>query len=63
MMNRTLVAKPICAKLTIDTELFGKMDPYVKMSLGGQQFKTKTAHGMGKNPTWQDSFSFNHTNE
>lgn len=50
--------KPICAKLTYDTELFGSMDPYCKVTIGSQTFKTHTANDQGKNPNWQDSLSF-----
>ena len=38
------------ARLTRDTETFGKMDPYVKLSTRQQQFKTKVKNGAGKTP-------------
>ena len=57
-MIGTLTIKPTCAKLTYDTEIFGQMDPYVKVRVGNQEYKTKTANDMGKNPTWNDTFTF-----
>lgn len=35
-MSGTLLIKPLSAKLTRDTETFGKMDPYCLIRLGGQ---------------------------
>lgn len=46
------------AKLTHDTETFGKMDPYCKISLGGELKKTRVHQEAGKYPTWNDSFTF-----
>ena len=51
------------AKLTHDTETFGKMDPYCKVSLGGELKKTKTHQEAGKYPTWNDSFTFQRNSE
>ncbi len=53
-----LTVKPTCAKLTYDTEVFGRMDPYVKVHVGSQSYKTKSANDMGKNPSWSDNFTF-----
>jgi Ca2+-dependent lipid-binding protein len=58
MNTGQLIVKPICAKLTYDTEWFGKMDPYAKITVGGSVFKTTPAHDQGKNPNWQDTFTF-----
>ena len=44
------------AKLTRDTEMFGKMDPYVKITSGGTTFKTKVLDGAGKTPKWNQAF-------
>lgn len=54
----TLIIRPICAKLTRDTETFGKMDPYCKVTLGTFTQKTKIADGAGKFPNWQDQLVF-----
>ena len=40
------------ARLTRDTEAFGKMDPYVKIQMREQVFKTKTMQEAGKTPKW-----------
>jgi len=53
-----LVVKPLCAKLTYDTEVFGKMDPYCKVRVGTQEFRTHTHNDAGKNPSWSDSLTF-----
>ena len=58
-MNRgQLIVKPICAKFTYDTEVFGKMDPYAKITIGGTIHKTSVAKDQGKNPNWQDTLNF-----
>ena len=45
------------ARLTRDTEAFGKMDPYVKISTRQQQFKTNVKDGAGKQPVWNQTFN------
>ena len=42
------------AKLTRDTELVGKMDPYVVLKYREQVLKTKTNKNGGKNPSWNE---------
>jgi Ca2+-dependent lipid-binding protein len=34
----------------------GKMDPFVKLSFGGQTFETKVAENQGRKPTWNEVF-------
>jgi len=53
-MTGVLNIKPLEAKLTHDTEIFGKMDPYCEVMIGSEKVKGKTCHGGGKTPTWQD---------
>ena len=55
----TLIVKPMSARLTYDTETFGKMDPYAKITVGQSTQTTRTANDMGKNPVWQDTMTFN----
>ena len=42
------------AKLTRDTAMFSKMDPYCKMQTRDQTFKTKVLDGAGKLPKWNE---------
>ncbi|CAI2375321.1 unnamed protein product [Moneuplotes crassus] len=49
-----LIIEPQTARLYRDTEMFSKMDPFIKFECGGQKKKTKTHHSGGKNPTWDD---------
>ena len=44
------------AKLTHDTETFGKMDPYVKMNCREQEWKSAVCNDGGKHPTWHSQF-------
>lgn len=50
--------RPIEAQLTHDTDTFGKMDPYLRVIVGGQTFQTDVCKGGSKNPKWDDSFDF-----
>ncbi len=42
--------------LTHDTETFGKMDPYVKMTCRDDEWKSTVASDMGKKPKWTGQF-------
>jgi len=44
--------KVLDAKLTRDTEMFGKMSPFVQIEIGGQMRKTATARKAGKTPNF-----------
>ena len=57
MYGGNLVIKPTSAQLTYNTEWFGKMDCYVKITIGGNVFKTNAAHDQGKHPNWQETFN------
>ena len=57
MSSGTLALTVIEARLTRDTETFGKMDPYVKISSRQQQFKTNVKNGAGKTPIWNQTFN------
>lgn len=56
-MPGTFILRPIEAKLTRDTELIGKMDPYCMFRMGGQSFKSTTSQKGGTHPQWQDSIT------
>ena len=52
----TLRLTIIEAKLTRDTELFGKMDPWVNIETRHQKLRTRTLNGAGKTPKWDQAF-------
>ncbi|URE47194.1 C2 domain [Musa troglodytarum] len=58
------MAKGILEVLLIDakglknTDLIGKIDPYVVIQYRGQERKSKTARGQGSNPSWNETFKF-----
>ena len=54
----TLIVRPQAGKITIDTETFGKMDPFVKLQIGATTYQTEVAENEHKTPTWTDSFVF-----
>lgn len=54
----TLFIRCINAKLTHDTETFGRMDPYVKVTINGVTHKTQTHNSGGKNPRWEETLKF-----
>ena len=59
----TLIVRPQSGKLTINTERFGKMDPYVKIECGANHSQTAVAHDQHQTPTWSDSFIYKVTGE
>lgn len=44
------------AALTHDTELVGKMDPYITWKHGDKTYKTTVQKNAGKNPVWGEKF-------
>lgn len=44
-------------KLTRDTELMGKMSPYVTIAFNGKKYKTKVHSSGGKSPVWGNVFT------
>lgn len=53
-----VIFKPVEAQLTHDTDPTGKMDPYFKIEVNGQVFISDVCKEGGKNPKWDDTFSF-----
>lgn len=47
-----LTIKIISAELTRNTELFGKMDPFVSIDYKGLRKSTKVCKRGGKHPSW-----------
>lgn len=43
--------------------MFGKADPYCKLTIGTQENSTKHNAGGGKNPVWNEEFGFDISNE
>ena len=58
VMSGKLTLTVIEAKLTRDTEAFGKMDPFVKVTIGAKTVKTKVKEDAGKEPVWNETFEF-----
>jgi len=44
------------AKLTRNTETFGKMDPYAIVKYREQEHKTQTKNNAGKTPVWNSTY-------
>jgi Ca2+-dependent lipid-binding protein len=43
--------------------MFGKADPFTRLRIGTQEFSTKPNPGGGKNPIWNEEFTFDISNE
>ena len=46
----------LVATLFRNTEVIGKMDPFVTIEYQGMEFKTKTIRNGGMRPQWNESF-------
>lgn len=51
-----LTLRPKEGKLVRDTEVFGKMSPYITITFKGKKYKTKVHDHGGKKPVWTDEF-------
>ena len=58
-MKGTLKLTVLSANLVEDTDLIGKMDPYVVIEIGSQKQQGRTANGAGCMPVWNQDFIFN----
>ncbi len=47
------------ARLTRDTEMFGKMDPFCKIQYRDQNITTTVQKNAGKLPRWNETFDIN----
>lgn len=45
------------ARFSSDKDFLGKMDPYVVVRIGQNEFRTVAANGMGSTPVWNQSFT------
>ena len=39
-----------------DVQWFGRQDPYCRVIIGNQEFKSRTANSGGKTPVWNETF-------
>ena len=62
-MSGTIDIKPLEAKLSHDTETFGKMDPFCQIVIGDSKVKGQVCHSGGKFPRWNDTISVNRNSE
>jgi Ca2+-dependent lipid-binding protein len=53
----------MCGRLTRDTESMGSMDPYLKLTIGARQERSRVHPDGGKFPQWNDEFNFAITTE
>lgn len=53
------MVKIVRAELTRDKNLLTNMDPYCVIRSNAGEVRTSVAKGMGKNPSWSDSFNIN----
>jgi Ca2+-dependent lipid-binding protein len=53
----TISVTCVNARLTHDTELVGKMDPYCVLTYEKTKVKTKVADNQGKTPSWNEKFN------
>jgi len=56
-MGRSLLIRPVSAQLSRGTDWLGRMDPQVEANVGGQIYRSAVAQGMGKTPSWNDTFT------
>ena len=64
MENQAGILKLTCVegKLKRDTEVLGKMSPYITIAFNGNKYKTKVHSNGGKSPVWGDEFTLEVTN-
>jgi Ca2+-dependent lipid-binding protein len=51
-----LYIKIMAGKLQRNTEMIGKMDPYVKIEFAGRTYRTHVISEGGQRPVWNDTF-------
>lgn len=62
-VHGVLTLKPLQAVFLKDTDMMGKMDPYIVGTVGKIVNKTDVANNQGTNPVWDNHFSFNCQND
>ena len=56
--QKLLKIKPVSANLERDVERFLSMDPYIKIKIGSEEFKTPACKRGGKSPKWNHDMLF-----
>ncbi|RZC91052.1 hypothetical protein C5167_028884 [Papaver somniferum] len=59
MTTGTLEVLLVDACILKDTDLIGKMDPYVVIKFGDQKRKSTVCKKQGKTPVWNEKLKFN----
>jgi len=62
-MKKTIIIRPITANLKHNTDILGRMDPYVRVTLEGEKKESSVAFHCGKTPSWDDQISFYYHDE
>lgn len=58
MVARTLLIRPVAARLTHNTHFFlKKMNPFIEVLVGPQRYKTAMNKRGGKRPQWNETFT------
>lgn len=59
MVHGSIEVLVVAARNLKDTEILGKMDPFIQLRCDSQTKRSKTCYGGGKNPTFNDTITFN----
>ena len=62
MVESNIKLTIVKASLTVDTEVFGKMDPYCIVKYGDKEVKTTTKQQAGQNPEWNETLTLENYN-
>ena len=57
-MHGTLEVIVVCAKLGHNMDVASKLNPFVTVTVGSQNAKTKAVHEHGLDPNWNETFTF-----
>ena len=58
MVRGLLEVHVLSANGLVDKQWVGKQDPYCKLQLGNQSYRTTTASDGGTKPVWNERFQF-----
>lgn len=57
-MAYTLIIRPKTGAFLKDYDTMGKMDPFIRITIGSEVLQTETAQNQGKNPVWKTPLNF-----